>query len=279
MTRAGCLRRLNGLFVYADRFSRHKRGRCLLIYARDQSTSVSKHLRDCHTASPPLSERLKRSQATSMEHTTLYLIPLVVVSLSFLLSVARERSRRERPKRRARTTLYSWREIFSALPGQNIKSPTGSVTVFTNDYDARKWNSVIVYWRVNRSFFSLCSPIRVPTRSVRTLGNSAAKFTFGEIAGTFLASRRTERTISNVKPVTSRDRFATVVGSYTFVDVRRDECQRSRRRDADEMENRGTALRAAPSSRKCDSPRRDKRFVAGDWRLKEQPRTMQLPWP
>ena len=45
------------------------------------------------------------------------------------------------------------------------------------------------------------------------------------------------------------------------------------------MENRGTALRAAPSSRKCDSPRRDKRFVAGDWRLKEQPRTMQLPWP
>lgn len=102
---------------------------------------------------PPLLPFQKRSQATSMEHTTLYLIPLIVFSLSFLLSVARERSRRERPKKRARTTLYSWREIFSALPGQNIKSPTGSVTVFTNDYDARKWNCAIVYWRVNRSFF------------------------------------------------------------------------------------------------------------------------------
>lgn len=215
MTKAGCLRRLNGLFVYADRFSRHKRGRCLLIYARDQSTSVSEHLRDCHTASPPLSERLKRSQATSMEHTTLYLIPLVVVSLSFLLSVARERSRRERPKRRAPTTLYSWREIFSALPGQNIKSPTGSVTVFTNDYDARKWNCAIVYWRVNRSFFhsvrrseflhTRCERSEILQRNLHSV-RSLERFS------------RTERTISNVKPVTSRDRFATVEGSYTFVE-------------------------------------------------------------
>lgn len=39
------------------------------------------------------------------------------------------------------------------------------------------------------------------------------------------------------------------------------------------------AAAAAPSSRERDSPRRDERFVAGDWHLKGQARTMQLPWP
>lgn len=51
------------------------------------------------------------------------------------------------------------------------------------------------------------------------------------------------------------------------------------KRDAARETGRRSGLRAAPSGRKRDSPRRDERFVAGDWRLKEQPRTMQLPWP
>jgi len=41
----------------------------------------------------------------------------------------------------------------------------------------------------------------------------------------------------------------------------------------------GAAATIRPRAQFAAARRHDERFVAGDWRLKGQARTMQLPWP
>lgn len=134
---------------------------------------------------------------------------------------------------------------------------------------------------LTRKSFIFISPDSIISASLRSNRQPEIlwkMYTHGRREVSIVASSRGEENagIPNAQSSMSRDRLATHV-DRTLIDETDGRQRPGTRRG--EMENRAATLRAAPSDHKRDSPRRDERFVAGDWRLKEQPRTMQLPWP